>query len=77
MQKSTILESKKSIIIYFALIISLGLGIRFWYFPLDVPIASDGFASFVYSMKTVFDASLPAKHLDDKDCTARPREVRR
>ncbi len=54
-QEFVVLESKKNVTLFFILIFSLGLGIRFWYFPLDVPIAGDGFFSFIYSMKTVFD----------------------
>ena len=52
-------NSKKNIILYLVLILTLGLTLRFYYFPYDVPIATDGFFSFVYAMKTVFDSSLP------------------
>ena len=53
------INSKKNIILYLVLILTLGLTLRFYYFPYDVPIATDGFFSFVYAMKTVFDSSLP------------------
>ena len=53
------INSKKNIILYLVLIITFGLGLRFYYFPYDVPIVTDGFFSFVYAMKTVFDSSLP------------------
>ena len=52
-------NSKKNIILYLVLILTLGLMLRFYYFPYDVPIATDGFFSFVYAMKTVFDSGLP------------------
>ena len=52
-------NSKKNIILYLVLILTLGLTLRFYYFPYDVPIATDGFFSFVYAMKTVFDSGLP------------------
>ena len=53
------INSKKNIILYLVLILTFGLGLRFYYFPYDVPIVTDGFFSFVYAMKTVFDSSLP------------------
>ena len=52
-------NSKKNIILYLVLILTLGLTLRFYYFPYDVPIATDGFFSFVYAIKTVFDSGLP------------------
>ena len=58
MQQNEILD-KKYTIFPLCLIIILGLGIRFYYFPLDVPLATDGFFSFVYSTKTIFEGSLP------------------
>jgi len=41
------------------MIFTIAIGIRIWYFPHDVPIVTDGFYSFVYAVKTVFDGSLP------------------
>lgn len=41
------------------LIIFLGLGLRFYYFPFDVPIVTDGFFHFVYGVKTTVDGSFP------------------
>ena len=58
MQQTELLE-KKHVIFYLGLLLILGLGIRFYYFPYDVPIATDGFFSFVYAVKTVFEESLP------------------
>ena len=62
-QKTNILELKRSKTFYFLLIISFGFGLRLWYFPLDVPIANDGFFSFVYSVKTIFDGNLPVGYI--------------
>ena len=59
MSELNYINSKKNIILYLVLIITLGLGLRLYYFPYDVPIATDGFYSFVYAVKTVFDSSLP------------------
>ena len=59
MSELNYINSKKNIILYLVLIITLGLGLRLYYFPYDVPIATDGFYSFVYAVKTVFDGSLP------------------
>ena len=56
-QKSYYSEKKQSIL-FLGLILSLGLGIRFYYFPIDIPIVTDGFFSFVYAVKTIFDGSL-------------------
>ena len=64
------INSKKNIILYLVLILTLGLTLRFYYFPYDVPIATDGFFSFVYAMKTVFDGSLPVGYTkNSKYCT--------
>ena len=52
-------NSKKNIILYLVLILTFGLGLRFYYFPYDVPIVTDGFFSSVYAMKTVFEGGLP------------------
>ena len=59
MSELNYINSKKNIILYLVLIITLGLGLRLYYFPYDVPIVTDGFYSFVYAVKTVFDGSLP------------------
>ena len=53
------INSKKNIILYLGLILTLGLSLRFYYLPYDVPIATDGFYSFVYAAKTVFEGNLP------------------
>jgi len=58
MQQNEILD-KKYTIFPLCLIIILGLGIRFYNFPLDVPIVNDGFFSFVYASKMVIDGWLP------------------
>ncbi len=59
MSELNYINSKKNIILYLVLILTFGLGLRLYYLPYDVPIATDGFFSFVYAMKTVFDSSLP------------------
>ena len=51
-------NSKKNIILYLVLILTFGLGLRLYYFPYDIPIVTDGFYSFVYAVKTIFDGSL-------------------
>ena len=35
------------------------MSIRFYNFPSDIPIVTDGFFSFVYAVKTTFDGHLP------------------
>ena len=47
-----IVEYKKPII-SLSLIISFGLFLRFIYFPYDIPIYTDGFFYFVYSVSYV------------------------
>ena len=59
MSELNYINSKKNIILYLVLILTFGLGLRFYYFPYDVPIVTDGFFSFVYAVQTVFDSSLP------------------
>ena len=44
---------------FLSLIIFLGLGLRFYYFPFDTPIVTDGFFHFVYGIKTTVDGGLP------------------
>ena len=51
--------TKKHQYLYLLLIASIGLIVRFYYFPHDIPIANDGYYSFVYSMKTIFEGTLP------------------
>ena len=50
---------KNHFFLYLFLIIILGIGIRIWYFPFDIPIVSDGYFSFVYASKIVFEEGLP------------------
>jgi len=59
MSELNYINSKKKIILYLVLILTFGLGLRLYYFPYDIPIVTDGFYSFVYAVKTVFDGSLP------------------
>ena len=59
MSELNYVNSKKNIILYLGLILTLGLSLRFYYLPYDVPIATDGFYSFVYAAKTVFEGNLP------------------
>ena len=49
----------KKTVIYLSLIVVLGLAMRFYYVPTDLPIVSDGYFEFVYAAKTVFEGSLP------------------
>ena len=59
MSELNYVNSKKNIILYLGLILTLGLTLRFYYLPYDVPIVTDGFYSFVYATKTVFEGNLP------------------
>ena len=59
MSELNYINSKKNIILYLGLILTLGLSLRFYYLPYDVPIVTDGFYSFVYAAKTVFEGNLP------------------
>ena len=59
MSELNYINSKKIIILYLGLILTLGLILRFYYLPYDVPIVTDGFYSFVYATKTVFEGNLP------------------
>ena len=59
MSELNYINSKKNIILYLGLILTLGLSLRFYYLPYDVPIATDGFDSFLYAAKTVFEGNLP------------------
>ena len=59
MSELNYINSKKNIILYLGLILTLGLSLRFYYFPYDVPIVTDGFDSFLYAAKTVFEGNLP------------------
>ena len=59
MSELNYVNSKKNIILYLVLILTLGLTLRFYYLPYDVPIVTDGFYSFVYATKTVFEGNLP------------------
>ena len=59
MSELNYVNSKKNIILYLGLILTLGLILRFYYLPYDVPIVTDGFYSFVYAAKTVFEGNLP------------------
>ena len=57
--KGIILMEKRHTVFYLVLIIIFGIAVRFYYFPSDIPIASDGFYSFVYASKIMFDGELP------------------
>ena len=59
MSELNYINSKKNIILYLGLILTLGLSLRFYYLPYDVPIVTDGFDSFLYAAKTVFEGNLP------------------
>ena len=62
MSELNYVNSKKNIILYLGLILTLGLILRFYYLPYDVPIVTDGFYSFVYAAKTVFEGNLPIEY---------------
>ena len=51
--------SNKMIVFWLTVIIGIGLVIRFFYFPSGIPIATDGYLSFVYVIRTVFDGGMP------------------
>lgn len=55
----TVLPRWQNTTFFLVLIILAGVLIRFFYFPFDIPIVNDGFFSFVYSIKTIFDGNLP------------------
>ncbi|MBC8399323.1 MAG: hypothetical protein H8E16_19805 [Flavobacteriales bacterium] len=57
--EKTAITSNRQIIFGLICIVTFGLSIRFFYFPSDTPIVVDGYISFVYAIKTVFDGSLP------------------
>ena len=63
MSELNYINSKKNIILYLGLILTLGLILRFYYLPYDVPIVTDGFYSFVYASKTVFEGNLPVGYV--------------
>ncbi|MDB3956839.1 glycosyltransferase family 39 protein [Candidatus Nitrosopelagicus sp.] len=44
-------------------IITVGLSIRIFYFPNEIPIVTDGYFNFVYAMKTLVDGSLPVGYI--------------
>ena len=44
-------------------IIIIGLSIRIFYFPNDIPIVTDGHFNFIYAMKTVVEGNLPEGYL--------------
>ena len=50
---------KKHVFLYLGLLVILGLAVRIYYTPFDIPIVTDGFFSFVYAVKTNFDGALP------------------
>ena len=56
------INSKKNITFYFVLIITLGLVLRLYYTPYDLPIVTDGFFSFVYATETIFQNNLVVHH---------------
>ena len=54
--------SKRSIVVSFGLVLILGTILRFYFFPYDIPIVTDGFYSFVYAVKTVYEGGLPTNY---------------
>ncbi len=55
----TFLPRPQNTTFFLFLIIILGISIRFFYFPFEVPIVTDGYFSFIYSASTVFAGELP------------------
>ena len=55
----TFLPRLQNTAFFLFLIIILGISIRFFYFPFEVPIVTDGYFSFIYSASTVFSGELP------------------
>lgn len=53
------LSTNYLIIFGLSCIVSFGLIVRFFYFPNDIPIVTDGYISFLYASKTVLDGALP------------------
>ena len=54
---------KKHVFLYLGLLVILGLAVRIYYTPFDIPIVTDGFFSFVYAVKTNFDGALPIGYI--------------
>ena len=61
--ENTITITNRKTILGLISIITIGLGIRIFYFPNDVPIVTDGYFYFIYAVKTLVDESLPVGYL--------------
>ncbi|MEM2160398.1 MAG: hypothetical protein QXN55_05520, partial [Candidatus Nitrosotenuis sp.] len=58
---SSIINEKKKLTISFLTIFSLGLGIRLWYFPYDLPLVIDGMDNFTYAVAINYYGHLPTE----------------
>ena len=63
MQKSDFVESKKNIIIIFGLLFLLGLGIRFYFTPFNLPISLDGIDYFAYAVAMSREGIFPSGYI--------------
>ena len=61
--ENTITITNRKTILGLISIITIGLGIRIFYFPNDIPIVTDGYFYFIYAVKTLVDESLPVGYL--------------
>jgi len=63
MQKSDFIESKKNIIIIFGLLFILGLTIRLYFTPFNLPISLDGIDYFAYAIAMSREGIFPSGYL--------------
>ena len=57
------LQSKKNIIIYFSIIASLGLAIRLYFTPFNIPISLDGIDYFAYAVAMSREGIFPSGYI--------------
>ena len=63
MQKSDFIESKKNIIIIFGLLFILGLTIRLYFTPFNLPISLDAIDYFAYAIAMSREGIFPSGYL--------------
>jgi hypothetical protein len=61
--ENQIKTTNRQVILGLISIIIIGLSIRIFYFPNDIPIVTDGHFNFVYAMKTIIEGNLPEGYL--------------
>ena len=61
--ENKIKTTNRQVILGLISIIIIGLSIRIFYFPNDIPIVTDGHFNFVYAMKTIVEGNLPEGYL--------------